>query len=247
AVSGVIVPWLLGALGWDWRAVWVALGVLGMLTQLVVEPPLRWATRVARTSAASRPPISRPVLGDYLSLWPAMLAYALFGLGYIGYMTFVIAFLRANNVAPVVVQSFWVLLGVCAAVSGFTWRPVVRSLSPRYALCCILLALGVGAALPVMVNALWSFVLSAILFGSSFLAVVTVITVEVRRTLPAERWTTIMGNATALFALGQLLGPTLTGMLADTAGGLVLGLQASALLLGVAGVIALIKPRTRET
>jgi MFS family permease len=42
-VSGLIVPWLLGALGWDWRAVWVALGVLGLLAQIVIEPPLRAA------------------------------------------------------------------------------------------------------------------------------------------------------------------------------------------------------------
>jgi MFS family permease len=74
---------------------------------------------------------------------------------------------------------------------------------------------------------------------------VTAITLQVRRTLPAERWTTIMGNATALFALGQLLGPTLTGMLADTSGGLVLGLRGSAALLGIAAAIALIKPRLK--
>jgi hypothetical protein len=83
-----------------------------------------------------------------------------------------------------------------------------------------------------------------VLFGSSFLAVVTAITIQVRLSLPAERWTTVMGNATALFALGQLLGPTLTGLIADTPGGLALGLRGSAALLGVAALIALIKPRS---
>ena len=105
------------------------------------------------------------------------------------------------------------------------------------------MALSVGAGLPVLIGELWSFALSAVLFGSSFLAVVTAITMQVRRTMPAERWTTIMGNATALFALGQLLGPVLTGLLADTSGGLVLGLRGSALLLGIAAAIALVKPR----
>ncbi len=81
------------------------------------------------------------------------------------------------------------------------------------------------------------------LFGSSFLAVMATITVQVRQVLPAERWTIVMGNATALFALGQLLGPTLTGVIADTPGGLVLGLRASAAVLGVAAIIALIRPR----
>jgi MFS family permease len=113
-------------------------------------------------------------------------------------------------------------------------------LAPPYALCCMLVALSVGAGLPVLVCAPWSFALSAVLFGSSFLAVVTAITAQVRRTLPNEHWTMIMGNATALFALGQLLGPTLTGMIADTPGGLALGLRVSAVVLGVAAAIALI-------
>jgi predicted MFS family arabinose efflux permease len=243
AVSGVVVPWLLGALGWEWHAVWVALGALGILVQGLIEPPLRQAAQARRLEASASAPAARLVLGDYVRLWPGMLAYTLFGLGYIGYMTFVIAFLRATQVPPLVIQGFWVLLGVCAALCGFTWRPVLHRLAPHHALSCILVALCVGAALPVVVNALWSFALSAVLFGSSFLAVVTAITAQVRRTLPAERWTTIMGNATALFALGQLLGPTLTGLIADTSGGLVLGLRGSAALLGVAAAIALIKPK----
>jgi predicted MFS family arabinose efflux permease len=245
AVSGMIVPWLLGGLGWDWRAVWVALGVLGILAQVAVEPLLRKVERAIRLQAPPPAPHPQLILNDYVRLWPALLAYTLFGLGYIGYMTFVVAFLRAEQVAPIVVQGFWVLLGVCAALCGFTWRPVLRRLAPHYALCCILAALCVGAALPVLVTELWSFALSAALFGSSFLAVVTAITVQVRRTLPRERWTMIMGNATALCALGQLLGPTLTGIIADTAGGLVLGLRGSAALLGVAAAIALIRPRSK--
>jgi predicted MFS family arabinose efflux permease len=244
AVSGLVVPWLLGPLGWDWRSVWVALGALGLLAQLLVEPPLRWAERATWLHVFATTPRPRLVLHDYVRLWPGLLAYALFGLGYIGYMTFVVAFLHTSNVASIVVQGFWVLLGVCAALCGFTWRPVLRWLAPHHALCCILVALSVGAGLPVLVSEPWSFALSAVLFGSSFLAVVTAITAQARRTLPPERWTMVMGNATALFALGQLLGPTLTGIIADTPGGLALGLRASAVLLGVAAAIALIKPRS---
>src|SRR5262245_22804138 len=48
AISGIVVPWLLGTLGWDWRAVWVALGVLGLAAQVAIEPPLRRAERAIR-------------------------------------------------------------------------------------------------------------------------------------------------------------------------------------------------------
>jgi len=227
----------------------LALGVgrarrTGVAGQLFVELPLRWAERATRLHASASTPRPRLVLHDYVRLWPGLLAYALFGLGYIGYMTFVVAFLWTSNAASIVIQGFWVLLGVCAALCGFTWRPLLRWLAPQHALSCMLVALSVGAVLPVLVRAPWSFALSAVLFGSSFLAVVTAITAQARRTLPTERWTMVMGNATALFALGQLLGPTLTGMITDTPGGLALGLRASAVVLGVAAAIALIKPRS---
>ena len=61
-----------------------------------------------------------------MQLWPALLAYALFGLGYIGYMTFVVAFLRADTVAPIVVQGFWVLLG--GGVLLFLIAPLIQKL-----------------------------------------------------------------------------------------------------------------------
>src|SRR5262245_35681537 len=64
-ISGLVVPWLLGALGWDWRAVWIALGVLGLLSQGLVEPPLRWAARAIRSSAPATAAQSRGRLHDY--------------------------------------------------------------------------------------------------------------------------------------------------------------------------------------
>src|SRR5207248_1156330 len=99
-ISGLVVPWLLGGLGGDWRAVWIALGPLGMLCQALVEPPLRWAARAIGSRAPAAAAHGRGGLRDYLRLWPGLLAYSLFGLGYIGYMTFVVAFLRAGHVAP---------------------------------------------------------------------------------------------------------------------------------------------------
>jgi predicted MFS family arabinose efflux permease len=85
----------------------------------------------------------------------------------------------------------------------------------------------------------WSFVLSAVLFGGTFLAVINVMTLQIRAAIPPERWATVVGNATALFALGQLVGPTLTGIIADLRGGLALGLMASAATLALGGIVAL--------
>ena len=232
AVSGLLVPVMLGSLQWDWSTAWVALGILGFAAMIAVEIPLR---------AVTVPPIIQGpklfVVDDYLCLWPAMLAYTLFGLGYSGYMTFVVAFLRSIAVAPALVQWFWVLLGICAAMSGFTWRPIINRMRVDRALGLIFATLVVGTLLPIL-RMPWSFVLSAVLFGGTFLAVINVMTLQIRAAIPPERWATVVGNATALFAVGQLVGPTLTGIIADLQGGLALGLMGSAATLALGGIVA---------
>jgi predicted MFS family arabinose efflux permease len=243
AVSGLLVPILLGPLAWDWRGAWVALGLVGFVGLALMEGPLRAASREGIGGAASSHRERLFVLSDYTRLWPTMTAYALFGLGYIGYMTFIVAYLQTIGVTPGVVQLFWVWLGVSAALSGFTWRPAIRRLGARWSLVVAMSALTIGAALPVLIPQGWAFALSAFLFGSSFLAIATTITLQVRVILPEPRWTTIMGNATALFALGQFAGPLLTGLVADMRGGLTVGLLGSAILLGFGAAIALIRPR----
>ena len=234
AVSGLLVPVMLGSLGWDWRIAWIMLGVLGFLALVAVEVPLR--------AGNQREVVAAPrlfVFADYLRLWPAMVAYTLFGLGYSGYMTFVVAYLRSINVAPPLVQWFWILLGICAAFSGFTWRPLIRRMRLHHALALIFATLVAGALLPVIVTAPWSFAVSAVLFGGTFLAVINVITLYIRACIPSQRWATVVGNATALFALGQLVGPTLTGIVADMRGGLAIGLAGSAATLALGGLVAL--------
>jgi predicted MFS family arabinose efflux permease len=237
ALSGLIVPLLLGAFAWRWPTVWIALGVLGLLVIPLVELPLRQLPPHTRQTAVR----ALFVWDDYRALWPGLTAYGLYGLGYIGYMTFAIAYLRSIDVAAGVVQVFWVLLGLSAALTGFLWRRPIASLSTRRVLLAILLLLAVGAALPVLWPTLPGFLGSAALFGGSFLAVVTVITKQARVTVPPERVATVVGNATAVFALGQLIGPTLVGALADLPGGLPLGLLASAGVLVVAAVVGQVR------
>lgn len=243
AVSGLLIPLLLHEpLAWDWHMIWVAMGVAGLLTLLLLAPTLRLAHDTAPRPAAASRHASGFVMRDYLLLWPAMLSYGLYGLGYIGYMTFIIAFLQSIHVAPLLVQSFWFILGVAAASTGYVWGPMIRRLAPHHSIAVLLFVLAAGALLPILVPQVWSFVVSALLFGGSFLGVVSAITRQVRMYLPAERWTAVLGNATALFAIGQLIGPVLTGAIADMQNGLALGLLGSAALLGVATLIVLLGP-----
>lgn len=239
ALSGLGVPLMLGTpLGLNWQIVWIVLGVCGLLALALMEPQLR------RTVAPPHPHAQRTqaatTWADYRRIWPALAAFAIYGIGYIGYMTFVVAFLQSLGASAGAVQLFWLLLGIAAALSGFTWGPLIVRAAPKWSLVLVLAALTVSAFLPALLPFTWSFGVSAILFGGAFLATVTAVTNQIRVVLPVERVPTVTAHAVALFATGQLLGPTITGIVADLPGGLTLGLLLSAAALGVATLVALI-------
>jgi hypothetical protein len=76
------------------------------------------------------------------------------------------------------------------------------------------------------------------MFGAVFLSVVASTTALVRHTLPAAQWAAGISAFTIVFALGQIVGPTVTGWISDGRGGLAGGLVASALTLWAGALLA---------
>ena len=77
------------------------------------------------------------------------------------------------------------------------------------------------------------------LFGAVFLSVVASTTALVRHNLPPGQWATGISAFTIAFALGQIVGPTVTGYISDGAGGLARGLVASAVTLWLGAALAM--------
>src|SRR6185437_3451880 len=82
---------------------------------------------------------------------------------------------------------------------------------------------------------------SAILFGGSFLAGPTSITIVVQRQLPISSWTAAISLLTVSFALGQTISPVLAGAISDTTGSIAAGFWVSPVLLGFAAWVNLLQ------
>ncbi|NNM96844.1 MAG: YbfB/YjiJ family MFS transporter [Candidatus Dormibacteraeota bacterium] len=234
AVSGLAIPFLLAstpvASGWRWA--WVLLAGLGLLALALATPAAR----------ASREPPTAPTADRR---WPArrfralFVSYALFGAGYIAYMTFIVAFLKGRGAGPGEITVFWVVLGAASVTGAFLWvRPLVRLRGGR-APGMVLGVVSVGALLPLVSSSPEAVMGSAALFGGSFLAVVTAVTMVTRRSLRPHHWTPAIASLTVAFALGQCAGPVLAGVLSDGPAGLRAGLGLSAAVLVVGALIAL--------
>jgi MFS family permease len=102
-----------------------------------------------------------------------------------------------------------------ALLTGPLWGPWVERVGGRRGLFHVLLVLFLGSLPPL---ALRLPPLSALLFGLSFLGVITAITQAFRAALPPSAWPRAMGLSTAAFALGQALGPTVAGLFAERLG-----------------------------
>src|SRR4029077_1500032 len=125
---------------------------------------------------AGAPEASDHRTAHHVSLGPIATSYALLGAGYIAYMTFIIAFLRSEHLAPGIVAAFWIILGVASIATSFGWGYVLSRLRGGWAMVAVLVAIAGGAGVPLLaVNSGTAF-LSAMLFGGSMMASAAAVT-----------------------------------------------------------------------
>ena len=240
ALSAVLVPWVLNALAdqsHSWRFAWWALALLCFAATALLRWPARvmaqWEQLPAATAAAG---------GGAAFRWRpfgfALAGYCLFGVGYIGYMTFAVALLRAQGASAQAVTVFYGLLGLAVVASSRIWAGLLNRHQGGGAMARLNALLGLAIVLPALTHNFAVVVVSGLLFGGVFLSIVASSTALVRHNLPPSAWANGISAFTVVFAAGQIVGPTLVGWIADGAGGLERGLLVSALALWLGAALA---------
>ena len=246
-LSALLVPIMLHAAtdvphGWAWA--WWALAAACLLATSV----LAWVGRrlqMVMTPAASAADDSALQRFKWREFAPGLAGYMLFGVGYIGYMTFVVALLKEQGAAAQAITAFYALLGVAVMLSSRVWAGLLDRFKGGQALAILNALLGCATVLPAL-TAAWPWVLlSGVMFGGVFLSVVASTTAMVRHNLPPSQWAAGISAFTIVFAAGQIVGPTVVGWIADGLGtgndllGLQRGLIFSALALWLGAVVAM--------
>lgn len=262
-LSALVVPVVLAhhasqPHGWAWAWWWLALACVLVTVALVfparffikkeaealvqtVQPATKNENFAPPAAPAAAAAAASPATSNRLPLRQlafALAGYACFGLGYIGYMTFVIALLREQSVPSADITLFYALLGMAVVASSRLWAGLLDRAQGGGALALLNALLGVATVLPALFTA-WPLMLaSGLLFGGVFLSVVASTTALVRHNLPTAQWPAGISAFTIVFALGQIAGPSLVGWIADGPGGLARGLLLSALVLWVGAALA---------
>ncbi|NQV99419.1 MAG: YbfB/YjiJ family MFS transporter [Rhodospirillales bacterium] len=150
-------------------------------------------------------------------LRPLILAYGLFGFGYIITATFLMAIVRDTETARHLEPVIWLVVGLTGAPSVALWMWVSWrfGILQTFALACLAEAIGVGASV------LWvsplSLVISGMLLGGTFIAL-TALGLIGSRTFTTGDPRQVVGWMTAAFGFGQIIGPAFAGSLYDVSG-----------------------------
>ncbi len=233
-ISGVAVPLMLEAGGdaawpqvWRWMG-WASLAMTLATTwaALAIEEP-GTAPGSARWRAA-------PLMAQFA-------AYSMFAIGYIGYMTFAIAWIREHGGSTATVIAVWFVLGLATLLAPLVWRRPSENWPGGRPLAAVMAVLATGAALPLVSAHPAVMLVSAALFGLAMFSAPSSVSSFIKHSLPKPAWGSSMAIFTAVFAAGQIVGPTATGWLADRFGSLLPGLAASAGVLALGALLALLQ------
>jgi len=232
-LSALSVPPLLAVAGW--QAGWLALGGIALIGGVLAMPALSRAPNPDRRPKS----IGRSEEWSARVMTQLLVAYTLYGAGYIAYATFIIAYVRnVEAFTPADVSMFWALLGASAIIAAFVWGPILSRLKGGCGVAAAIAVVTGGAALPLIWSGPSTAFLSAFLFGSSFLAVAAAVTSFVRQAAPPHHLTAAIGTLTAAFGIGQCAGPLLSGVLSDGPNGVRVGLWLSVGILAAAATVA---------
>lgn len=235
-ISALLVPGTLAvaaghgvAHGWQWA--WLTMGAICLVGTVAVA----WPTGGIPEAPSAAGDKQHFRIRDFMY---GLAGYFMFGVGYIGYMTFVVALLRQQGMRASVITVFYALLGLAVVASSRIWAGMLDKFKGGQSLAILNALVGVATILPALTASAPVVFLSGLIFGSVFLSVVASTTALVRHNLPQAAWSAGISAFTTVFALGQIVGPTVVGWIADGSGGLERGLIFSALALFVGAVLA---------
>ena len=204
AVSAVLVSGL-SAGGADWQLQWLASGAVALIGLAVVfwlvpgeaEPP--HTVTVAQSTGMER------------RLVALIVAYGLFGFGYVITATFISTIVRTAPTLQSIEPVVWLVFGLAAVPSIALWTWIGRrwGTDRSFALACVVE--GVGVALSVLTTNPVVVLLGAALLGGTFMGI-TALGFIYARDLSAGDPRRSIALMTAAFGLGQMIGPTFAGV-----------------------------------
>jgi predicted MFS family arabinose efflux permease len=223
ALVGAILAW-----GGDWRAMWLAAGLASLSA-------LAGAAHLIPDRTEPAGPAPPPARGRARRLALFTAAYGLFGFGYVITATFLVAIVRGSPAVRSLETLVWIVVGMAGLPSVPFWTGIADriGIARAFALACLAEACGVAASVLWIATA--GVFCAAVLLGGTIMGITALGLIGGRRLAAGDPRGT-MAAMTAVFGVGQIVGPAFAGAGYDATGSFVLPSMtaAGALVLGAA-------------
>ncbi len=219
----------------DWQQQWYAFSALALFLCI---PAWLWLPRPNLTgrSQGGETLFDTPPSKAFFNL--LMLAYFCAGVGFAVITTFIIAHINQLNPSIQDGNLTFLLLGLSAMPACFVWDRIVRHTGFVKALSWAFALQLIGAMLPLLHEAPIYAYAGAILFGGTFVGIVSMVLTMAGRFYP-NKPAKMMGKMTLSYGAAQILAPALASVLGDWTGSYLSSFYLSAAILAI-GLIAML-------
>lgn len=211
ALSAVIVSPIHAM--FDWNGTWIALALFSVILLVFIVMFIKPVTQQYTKQKPSQTVASQKVPSTTWMKW-LILAYSLEGLGYIVTGTFIVSIAEESTNFHGDASFVWFVVGIAAMPSCIISSKLAQRYGYVRTLLISMLFQGLGIVLPAFATNTMTLYTSAFIFGATFMGITTVATTLARQILPVNSHQ-ILGYLTAGYALGQMLGPSLAGAIAN--------------------------------
>jgi MFS family permease len=212
---------------WAWRIA----GLVAVLAAVFVLPVLGAIVLPPAPAAAAGP---RRGIGRHAAV--LVLCYGISGFGYIIPATFLPLMAKAVVADVSLFGWSWPVFGAAAVASTFIAAAGAAAIGHRSVWIISHLLMAAGVLLPALLPGLGAVIASALLVGGTFV-VTTMTSLQVAQETSRGNATRLVAAMTAAFALGQIIGPVVAGLLFDAGYGFSGGLLLSGALLALSALL----------
>lgn len=230
AAVAIMSHWL------DWREQWFAFTAIG---GLLLIPALRWlpAPDPSPVTKSGAVLVDNPPSPLFLRLF--MAAYFCAGIGFVVSATFIVAITERLPGLAGQGNLVFLVIGIGAAPACINWDLIARRTGDLNALILAAVLQIVGILLPVTVSGLLASIAGALLWGGTFIGMVSLVLTMAGRYYPT-RPAKMMGKMTLSYGTAQIIGPAFTAWLATQLGSYAAGLWFAAAAMAVGTVLLVI-------
>ena len=198
----------------SWSNQWLLMGFVGML---LIIPAWRWlpAPNVSAVTQSGKVLEDKPPSKRFL--WLMMLVYFCGGFGFVISATYIVAIIESQPALQGQGEMAFLLLGLSAAPACIIWDLISRKVGILNALLLAYAIHAIGIVLPALADSIQFALLSACLYGFTFVGIVSIVLTMAGRFYPTKP-AKLMGMLTMSYGVPQIIAPTIAGYLASITG-----------------------------